>query len=228
MTGLFEGALDLAALAREELDPELERYVVYVPKLGKFVKHPLCFDMLTVPGVTNLNYRTSKAMADDAYQRHSWSLYIVAHARPYRLTRLADLFDSGLIDRDELRPLLEQFWRDTEFPRQFGAIPRRLFRAAGFLTDAPELWKTMPDELIVYRGASRKPGPNAISWSLARGVGEFFARRFSTKRKPGQLWRADVHKRDVLAYFEGRGEAEIVVSPSVITNLSTLTLGDAL
>lgn len=218
--------LDLHALAQEPLDPELLPYVRDDSVLGPFVKHPLVYGSLAVPGFLNRQLAQKRERLEKARDEGDWPVYLWLHERPHRMTALGELYRGEAITVAQLRVLLPDTWSDTELPYQFGALPRLLFQAAGFVTDAPNIWKVLPDSLIVYRGSTYKPTARAISWTLARGMGEWYARRFN--RRHGKLWRGEVEKRHVLGYLEGRGEAEVVVCPRRITGIHIHPMGDGI
>ncbi len=209
---------EMKAMMNEPLREELEPYIKRDTVLGPWVNHPLVMGSLTIPGHLNRVYQHKLEQVEVAKKNRAWGYLINLHERPYRLSTLDTLYRAKTVDTDQLRQLLMGTWQDTELPHQFGVMPRRLFEDAGFLTDAPNVWEILPDPLTVYRGATRRPDSASISWSVARGVGAWFARRF---RQKGKLWRAEINKRHVLAYIEGRSEAEVILNPRDLSNLRT-------
>ncbi len=107
---------------------------------------------------------------------------------------------------DEARQKLLLVWKnymDEVAGEQGGRVALRLFERLGFSTDDQDGWARLPDEIPVWRA-----GPDGISWTADREVGEGLASRLETPLRTGT-----VAKRDVLAYISGRGEVEIVVRP---------------
>jgi len=78
----------------------------------------------------------------------------------------------------------------------------------------------LPVEFPIYRGFIGKRG-EGLSWSLSRRKAVWFARRFSVLTHLGQprLMTGTIKKKDVLAYFNGRKEKEIVVDPAAVRSL---------
>lgn len=95
------------------------------------------------------------------------------------------------------------------------------------------LLAALPDELFVYRGVGNGAHIAGLSWTLHRGVAAWFAwtagmraRRAGLDPLPcvplvvtGRLRRVDV-----IAYLNGRNEAELVAFPDSVTIVSTAQL----
>lgn len=62
----------------------------------------------------------------------------------------------------------------------------------------------LPDKLIIYRGTDLFEYPPRISWSLI----ESNARMFEN----GQLYRAVVNKREILAYYSSNSDEEEIIA----------------
>lgn len=209
--------LDLAALAAEPLNPELEAYVTDGP-LGPMLKHPLVYDLTvrSLPGMANRIYAQKQAQLTVAKAKGDFSQALMLHERPYRMTRLAEYWAAGHFGKDRLSTLLAFVWVDTEMPSQFGPLPLQLFKAAGFTTDDPAGWDGLRAPLRLYRGGLR-PTRYAISWTLSQEKAQWFARRFSTV---GRVWTATLDdKARALGYFTGRNEQEVVVAPSSLSHV---------
>jgi len=81
--------------------------------------------------------------------------------------------------------------------------------------------KALPDVLTIYRGCARTKHADGISWTLSRRVAEFFVNYSNSARRAllcqhkqsttGIIVSGQCYKRDVLAYFSGRKEKEIVI-----------------
>ena len=79
--------------------------------------------------------------------------------------------------------------------------------------DDYEVFKAMPDTVKIYRGVRNEKYKCGISWTLSLEKARWFANRFS---KDGIVYECDIPKEYILAYFDSRNEAEIVVD---VTNL---------
>lgn len=98
----------------------------------------------------------------------------------------------------------------NETLRMFAAVKdRRLFM------DEDELrgYDAMPDTLRVYRGCNRtelRRHVFGISWTTRQDVAEFFAWRFNAQDSSRIVVATDIAKADILAYFMGRDEYEVI------------------
>ena len=75
-------------------------------------------------------------------------------------------------------------------------------------------YELLPNDLTVLRGCNSKEAETndfGISWTTERRVAEFFAFRF--ENHDGRVYGMDIDKRDILAFFNGRNEFEVIVNP---------------
>jgi len=74
-----------------------------------------------------------------------------------------------------------------------------------------DFFKVLPDRITVYRGSGNNVtaarAARGMSWTLDRGKAEWFAQRDGD----GFCIKAEVPKRNVFAYFDGRNEQEVVI-----------------
>jgi hypothetical protein len=133
---------------------------------------------------------------------------------------------------EQLREILRDEWTRCEAHQPYRADFIQLFQRCGFITDAGEdEWsetKQLPKRLsaktiTIYRGNLGEDEPVGISWTLKKETAQFFAKMSMSLR--GQflglyrpdgvptVWSAKVDTKDILAYFDGRGEKEVVVDP---------------
>lgn len=94
----------------------------------------------------------------------------------------------------------------------------RLLAETGFVTDDTKLTKLLKFPLTVYRGDP--DGNLGMSWTLSKTTARFFAKRYGTGANPTIFRYVVEHKREVLAYFTGRNEAEIVLNPTLVRGYS--------
>lgn len=73
------------------------------------------------------------------------------------------------------------------------------------------VYSELPKDLIVYRGVAVNRNPHGLSWTIDYSKAKWFAHRFDTENEEGYILKASISKFDVLAYFDSRGESEIVV-----------------
>ena len=87
----------------------------------------------------------------------------------------------------------------------------------------------LPEVITVHRGFALR-NRKGLSWTLGRAKAEWFARRqalFLSKKKGvrARVVSGVCSRADVIAYFTGRKEEEILVDPAMVTNqkISMLT-----
>lgn len=134
-------------------------------------------------------------------------------------------FTNHYLNAYDYSSFLGSMWTIVEFPNVDDNISAlefvKIFRKAEkvLLMDDDELkqYLDLPDKLTVYRGIRGRGSLKALSWTTDRNQAEWFAKRWN---KGGQVYSATVKKEDVLAVFSSRGESEIVVD---YTKLSDIT-----
>ena len=72
--------------------------------------------------------------------------------------------------------------------------------------------QALEDTVTVYRGVTPYNAKNirALSWTLDRKTADRFAHRFGEE---GTVYEAQIPKKYILAFFNGRNESEVVVDP---------------
>jgi hypothetical protein len=130
----------------------------------------------------------------------------------------------------ELVPLIENeapeiFWKlfidtwpmcDAAWEWQRKLVP--IFRRVGPcpLEYVLYFWMDLPDQLTLYRGASRSRIHGAISWTIDRKVAEKFARGHRGIPVPDPvIATASINKAAIFAATNERGESEVLCLPHV-------------
>ena len=199
----------LEELTREELLPELADSLITLPQGLQMVHHPLVVEIAVMPGALNrkLRDRQERLTRETDPETILW-----LHERPYRLTKLKEMWEDGKIDRTTLPHLLGRFWRDSEGSsdeEQDSSWIIGMFREAGFLCDIG--WNPPQQPMPVWRGGL----PCGMSWTLDRNVAEYFSSRFRQHARP--LYQAIAPPEAVLAVFmDARAESEVVADPSLL------------
>lgn len=144
----------------------------------------------------------------------SYALGFLKYAEPY------------LSERD-FGQLLSSAWISNESPNSDPNISKhrfvRMFKSVSpeYLMDAEELQQLQElDETVkIYRGVTPYNQKNikALSWSLDRDKAEWFAHRFG---EDGTVYEAQIDKEHILALFTGRNEAEIIVDPRQLKEIT--------
>jgi hypothetical protein len=138
---------------------------------------------------------------------------IGSEKRPDALLEIADR-----VDDEELRALLAEFWNAVDSPGDRVEELLGLFRRVGYVADTPE---RLNGELTIYRGTFGDGPDSRLSWTLDEEKARWFARRLGEAGTPS-VWRAKVDSADVLGYFVIREEAEVVVDPGSVRDLTRL------
>lgn len=73
------------------------------------------------------------------------------------------------------------------------------------------LYSEIPDKITVYRGVSKNRNPKGLSYTMDKKKAIWFQNRFADNENPGQLIKKTISKDAILAYFDRRGEDEIVL-----------------
>ena len=105
----------------------------------------------------------------------------------------------------------------TEIESIAGRINRELASTPEML----DLFDSLPSQITIYRGGSVKEyesGLLGVSWSLERGVAEYFAFFNYYGTEPHIVMSASINKEDVLAMFDAYDECEVLclVDPSCV------------
>lgn len=140
--------------------------------------------------------------------------------KSYRMTFLK--FAGDHLSNKDMSNLLAHAWTSSEDPNNDVnvslSMATRWFRGAdkSILMDEDEyrIYQELPDTLTVYRGVGIGRNPKGLSWTRNIKTAEWFANRFNRDGKKGYVQSATVRKEQVLAYFNRRGEDEVVVDTS--------------
>ena len=156
---------------------------------------------------------------------------ISALARPYRLSAVNFHFTN--MSRDDLSVALANAWTSSESPNMDSDMTKaqavRLFQICNpekIMCEADyEVYKQLPDELIVYRGLGSLNADNikALSWTLNLDKAKWFAKRFNFSNAPLKVYRAKSKKKYIFAYCNDRNEGEVIVDYHKLQNIELLT-----
>lgn len=136
---------------------------------------------------------------------------------PYQLGFLKNIVPS--LSQTDLSQLLSMIWVNIENPNQdvnasVSEIARWFKKAdkeSLMNQEDYEVYCNLPECFTVYRGVAAGRNPDGLSWTRSLHRAEWFAHRFDKKEQQGYVREANVLRKDVLAYFNTRGEEEIVV-----------------
>jgi hypothetical protein len=197
----------------ETLHADLIPYVI-----NGMVHHRLVITSLTTdPSFVNKIYRDKLDKVKRAEADGDWSLYVSLHERPYRLDALLSAPKKGLKKNpSQFWSLVGNVWQDSENIHQNLRKWKRVWgmpiegRRACMSAEDLRVFDLLPEQIEVWRGTSHKRYVDGISWTLDQEKAIWFARRFCSKPRVPLVARGVAEKGDVLAYFGGRKEREIV------------------
>ncbi len=123
---------------------------------------------------------------------------------------------STYVSEEDFASILREAWQFSESPNRDADVSNKeaikLFKKAkpNLLMNEEEYKKIqeLPEYIEVYRGVSdfNKDNKTALSWTLDKDQAVWFAKRYNQK---GELWTLKIHKKDILAFFNG--EDEIII-----------------
>ena len=201
------------------------------------VQHPFTSSGLTVIGgateIINITESTQNLQrwreyiskkidrADDVI-----AVYIMLN-KTYGLTFLK--YAKQYLSAKDLSEILADAWIRSENPNmdanvtksELAAMFEQADKAALMTDEERKRLSAMDDIITIYRGITPYNAKNvrALSWTTDIKKAEWFANRFG---QSGTVYKTQISKAKVLAYFTSRGESEIIVNPKEIKNLQAI------
>lgn len=205
--------------AQEELHPELAR-CISDGSFGPILRHPLVYCALydeTQAWRCNRALEHKSALLTDAVRQKRWQKAVMLHEKPYRLDALLQIAER-MEDRDYWH-LLGDVWTGTEivhfnYDLWLGAFCNpRPGRPWLMSSEEQNELASLPDRVELYRGFDHPDAARGLSWTLDRGLAEWFARRLYDGTGTPTVASASVRREHIIAYFAGRSEQEVLVNP---------------
>lgn len=147
--------------------------------------------------------------------------------KSYGLTFLK--FAKPYLSRADLSELLADAWTSAENPNMDVNVTKaelvKMFEESDrevLMTFEERIrLSELPDKITIYRGLTTFNARNvkALSWTVDKRKAEWFAHRFGEN---GTVYTAQIKKADVLAFFMGRNESEIVLNPKKLEQISAV------
>jgi len=144
--------------------------------------------------------------------------------KPLRLYWLAAVMD--YLSIEDYSKLLGNIWNGAEYPnrdKKLISLYISMFQRADkptLMNADYEYYQRLPDLFPVYRGCSfytrGKSNPWGLSWTLDLQTAFRFADIGIKKGVFGCVYRAVVRKENILAFFNGRNEKEIILDTSAV------------
>lgn len=164
-------------------------------------------------------------MMNEIYAKQSASAIYFLLNEPYRLTFLK--FAQEYLSQEDFSVMLADAWISTENPNMYPDLTRNelvaMFKAADsaelMSKDEQDMLNRLDEEVTVYRGVTpyNEKSIRALSWTLDYEKAKWFAQRFG---ESGTVYEAQIKKEHILAYFDGRGESEVIVEPKYLTGIA--------
>lgn len=147
-----------------------------------------------------------------------WDIYRLL-TKSYSLTFIK--LTEEYLSKEDLSKLLRDTWLRIEFVTGNPVFTKpqliRLFRKCDpsslMSKEEYKVYRSLPDCVDIYRGIRK--GSNKVkgmSWTTDIEVAKWFSQRFTDGHNMGDVYKASIRKSDILAYFEGANESEIVVN----------------
>ena len=156
-----------------------------------------------------------KAMEEEIDNGDLHKIYILIR-KPYRLTFIKHC--EPYLSEKDLAELFADAWVSSENPNQDAKCSIsylvKMFQKCNkkYLMQEEDyrVYESLPDVFNIYRGVAVGRNPQGLSWTQNLEKAKWFANRFNTETKKGYVQVGIAKKEHVLAYFNTRGEDEIV------------------
>ncbi len=157
--------------------------------------------------------------ASDPFQ-----IYMMVN-NPYGLTFLK--YAEPYLSQEDFSHILGSAWVMCEAPHNDPNLEVSklitMFEKAdpALLMDEDEYatYQAMDDTVTVYRGLTPHNAKNlrALSWTTSRETAKWFAHRFGEE---GTVYEAQIDKAHIFAYLSDRSEAEVILNPRYLTDIT--------
>jgi hypothetical protein len=204
---------------REPLVDELKQYLTTSHNM-KVLRHPLVYGVpysKEMNALYNEQLKHKKTRIKEARAAKNWILYIMLHERPHRINALMEIY-TEIENNQQYWELVRDVLMDSENLWQHKSHIRLLLsmkegRHHLMTYEEQDFLSKLDDNITIYRGCTPR-NRGGTSWTLDKEKAEWFAKRFSTEKPT--LLIGECKKKDVIAYFEGRNEKEIIIFPEKV------------
>jgi hypothetical protein len=215
----------------EPLNPKLKRFLEHGGPFGLVLKHPLLVTDVDPNHAAWVNWCVDYKETRMAELRveGDWKGVMGGYAGPF----LVHGFCKELANFDDATywELLAYIWTEQEQLWPNRALLLKLFKSPRserdkLMTKAEHrALAKLPDSFPLYRGFIGRRG-DGLSWTTSKKKAIWFAKRFAVLTHLGQpkLFSGEASKSDVLAYFSGRGESEVVIDPAKVKGKKTVEI----
>ena len=133
------------------------------------------------------------------------------------------------LSREDLSELLADAWIRAENPNMDVNVSKsdlvKMFMGADkkvmMTREEQTRLSELDDKITIYRGVTTYNAKNikALSWTIDKRKAEWFAHRYG---ESGKVYKAEMDREKVLAFFMERGESEIIVNPKDLENICAI------
>lgn len=144
----------------------------------------------------------------------SWHIMFLSQARPYLSPKqFAEYFADSFMETEN--PTLGSSFSVDDLVECFRECGTTRLMQRG----EQKIHKNLPNVVNIYRGAlvDDEKHMMSLSWTLLPSVAEMFASRLTGQ---GVIYAATIEKKHILAYFGRRGEAEVIVDPKYLKDIT--------
>lgn len=220
---------DILDTIREALHPDLRPHLYAHERLGAMLHHPLVVNVMPnaiFAQYANQQFEQKTEALAQAREKREWHTVVFLHERPYRFEALTAAVELGVTENPQVYwELVGNIWTDSENIHENFDEWEMLWsepvpgRESIMDEDERAALAALPDMVTIYRGVAHEDAMAGLSWTTDRAKALWFARRYKFKGDDYDpyLVRAKVAKANILAYFLGRGESEVVVLPRHLT-----------
>lgn len=204
----------------EPLLPELVDSERTWPDGRQQIFHPYIIFEGYNPGcyaVVNHWYKMKRDKIENALAAGDWGQAFLFIEKPYHLQSLERYADR--MSDAEFWELFGDCYRQMEFLSDESDLLERLTALQrpgreSMMDDAErDALKAMPETITVYRGYQKPKYRLGWSWTIDNKQARWFAQRFQSPGS-GFIVSGKVRKSDVIAYWTGRNESEILTNPA--------------
>lgn len=206
------------------LEPEFKEYTI--------VSHPF-FNSSVFPkknineGFYNLSNTLELNEARNAIEENiakvdKYSTYLIMINKPYLPAFFK--YTKDYVSEEDYNNFLAGMWTLVEFtnsdanisPNQFVSIFKKTTKELLMNKDELLAYNNLDDLVTVYRGVKPKSSTKALSWTTDISIAKWFADRWE---KNGKVYKAQIPKKYIFAYFLSRGEFEVVLDYHKLENV---------
>ena len=136
-------------------------------------------------------------------------------------------FANSYMSAADYARFLSEMWITVEFPNndknitafQFVNLFKKANKQIMMSEEDWEYYKNLPETVKIYRGIRDGAKVRALSWTTDYQTAHWFANRWTDD---GDVYSAEIDKKDILAYFSTRGESEVVVDFKKLKNIQKI------